>query len=263
MDRIARSNLAATARIGGVVPRVERTLVVLDPEESVSESHLWAIQREFPWMVIERVPDVAAACRAFDQRVSLILADGTFLDDLNRHLTELSCAHPDARTALIQADSRRPVSAADVFASPAVSSVLPMDLKLDVWLSVVGLLLRGGEYYPVGMLQSLAKDPAARSAGSRQDPNAIAQTAKNPCEALKELTERELEILQMVGRGAQNKIIAADLGLSEHTVKIHLHHIITKLGAHNRTEAAIIFHGCRGDVADNGKPPSPPPSSKS
>ena len=56
------------------------------------------------------------------------------------------------------------------------------------------------------------------------------------------LTEREREILERVARGNQNKIIAADLGLSEHTVKIHLHNIIRKLGVHNRTEAAAIYH---------------------
>ncbi|WP_323131382.1 response regulator transcription factor [Sinorhizobium medicae] len=45
----------------------------------------------------------------------------------------------------------------------------------------------------------------------------------------------------MVSRGLQNKIIAAEIRLSENTVKIHLHNIITKLGAHNRTEAAARF----------------------
>lgn len=262
MDRIARSNLGVAARPGGAKPRAERTLIFVDPGENVSECHLWAIRREFPWVVIERVPDVPAACRTFTQRVSLVLADVAFLNDLNAHITELTSSHPNSRAALIQADSRRPVCAMDVFASPAVSGVLPMDLKLDVWLSVLGLLLRGGEYFPVGMLQALARDPAAKS-GNRPEPQTLSETPKTPCEALKELTERELQILQMVGRGAQNKIIAADLGLSEHTVKIHLHHIITKLGAHNRTEAAIIFHGCRGESGTTSKASFPPAPSKS
>ena len=62
---------------------------------------------------------------------------------------------------------------------------------------------------------------------------------------LSDLTSREIEILEMVSRGLQNKAIAAALGLSEHTVKIHLHNIIRKLGAHNRTEAAARFHDFR------------------
>ena len=41
----------------------------------------------------------------------------------------------------------------------------------------------------------------------------------------------------MMARGAKNKGIAADLGLSEHTVKIHVGNIMRKLRARNRTEA--------------------------
>ena len=55
------------------------------------------------------------------------------------------------------------------------------------------------------------------------------------------LTEREVEILGMVAQGNQNKIIAFNLGLSEHTVKIHIHNVIQKLGVHNRTEAAAQY----------------------
>lgn len=52
--------------------------------------------------------------------------------------------------------------------------------------------------------------------------------------------------------GNQNKIIAAALGLSEHTVKIHIHNIITKLGVHNRTEVvALYFEYRRKDTTGN------------
>jgi DNA-binding CsgD family transcriptional regulator len=41
--------------------------------------------------------------------------------------------------------------------------------------------------------------------------------------------------------GLQNKIIAAKMDLSEHTVKVHVHNIIRKLKVHNRTQAAAVF----------------------
>jgi DNA-binding NarL/FixJ family response regulator len=53
-----------------------------------------------------------------------------------------------------------------------------------------------------------------------------------------DLTSREIQVLEMAADGLQNKAIAADLGLSEHTVKVHLHNIISKLCVHNRIEAA-------------------------
>jgi two-component system NarL family response regulator len=53
-----------------------------------------------------------------------------------------------------------------------------------------------------------------------------------------QLTERELEVLQLVTAGLRNKEIAARLGISEHTVKFHLRHILDKLHAQSRAEVA-------------------------
>ncbi len=50
-------------------------------------------------------------------------------------------------------------------------------------------------------------------------------------------------MLKSAAGGKQNKLIADELKLSQHTVKLHMHHVIAKLGVHNRTEAAIWFLG--------------------
>jgi DNA-binding NarL/FixJ family response regulator len=49
-----------------------------------------------------------------------------------------------------------------------------------------------------------------------------------------------MEVLGLMARGLANKQIAAQLGISEHTVKFHLSSIYTKLGANSRTEAVSI-----------------------
>jgi two-component system, NarL family, response regulator YdfI len=54
------------------------------------------------------------------------------------------------------------------------------------------------------------------------------------------LTPREVEILGMMAEGLGNKIIAARLGISDHTVKFHLASIFAKLGAGSRTEAVTL-----------------------
>jgi DNA-binding NarL/FixJ family response regulator len=51
------------------------------------------------------------------------------------------------------------------------------------------------------------------------------------------LTERELEVLQLLALGLPNKTIATRLRISEHTVKFHVGSILAKLDASSRTEA--------------------------
>ena len=55
-----------------------------------------------------------------------------------------------------------------------------------------------------------------------------------------QLTPRELSALRLMADGKANKEIAADLGISERTVKTHLGHLFEKLGVTSRTEAVKI-----------------------
>jgi DNA-binding NarL/FixJ family response regulator len=54
------------------------------------------------------------------------------------------------------------------------------------------------------------------------------------------LTARELEVLQQVAGGNRNRDIAGRLFITEETVKVHIKHIMAKLGAKDRTEAVSI-----------------------
>lgn len=54
------------------------------------------------------------------------------------------------------------------------------------------------------------------------------------------LSERELDVLRLMTRGMANKQIAAELFITEHTVKFHIRSILGKLGAANRTEAVTL-----------------------
>jgi two-component system nitrate/nitrite response regulator NarL len=56
---------------------------------------------------------------------------------------------------------------------------------------------------------------------------------------LEPLTERELEVLQLLALGLSNKAIARRLEISEHTAKFHVASVLGKLGAQSRTEAVV------------------------
>ena len=65
----------------------------------------------------------------------------------------------------------------------------------------------------------------------------VATPRRRPSPAL---TERERETLRLLGRGLQNKEIAARLGISERTAKFHVAALMRKLGAGNRTEVVTL-----------------------
>jgi DNA-binding NarL/FixJ family response regulator len=69
----------------------------------------------------------------------------------------------------------------------------------------------------------------ARESGPRED-------------VLAALTAREREVAIAVAEGLSNAEVAARLGVSESTVKVHLTHVLSKLGLANRTKLAILVH---------------------
>ena len=65
-----------------------------------------------------------------------------------------------------------------------------------------------------------------------------AHLAEHVCD--EDLTEREVEVLRHIAEGNRNRDIAEKLFISEETVKVHVKHIMDKLGAADRTQAVAI-----------------------
>ena len=88
------------------------------------------------------------------------------------------------------------------------------------------LLMAGGTSVPADILLP-ANEPASPAAAPAAP-------------WLATLTNRELEVLRGVARGLANKQIGRELDLAEVTIKLHLRAIFRKIGAHTRSEAAVI-----------------------
>lgn len=76
---------------------------------------------------------------------------------------------------------------------------------------------------------SRLRSPATASAAPRETDHSVAES----------LSERELEVLRLLGRGAGNREIAEALTLTEGTVKNYISAILAKTGLHDRTQAAL------------------------
>lgn len=103
---------------------------------------------------------------------------------------------------------------------------LPLNAQMDVWISIMHLFLCGQSFLPC----EVADELFGKASQFAQDE-----------EPIQSLTSREWEVLQLVAQGAQNKNIAVALELSVHTVKLHIHNMLKKIGVSNRTSAAGWF----------------------
>jgi DNA-binding CsgD family transcriptional regulator/ArsR family metal-binding transcriptional regulator len=69
--------------------------------------------------------------------------------------------------------------------------------------------------------------------------NRVSQISSNNQLLPSPLTNREIEVLQILAKGATNKEISNQLFISGHTVKTHINHIFDKLGVNDRTQASV------------------------
>jgi DNA-binding NarL/FixJ family response regulator len=98
---------------------------------------------------------------------------------------------------------------------------IPTSLSFNVAVEAVRLVKAGGIFIPASSIVPDGGEPAQ---------------SKNS--AL--LTHRQMEVVEEIRHGKANKQIAYELNMSEHTVKVHLRHIMRKLKARNRTEVAVL-----------------------
>jgi DNA-binding NarL/FixJ family response regulator len=105
--------------------------------------------------------------------------------------------------------------------------LLPYDASAQDLIAVVAAVDRGMAVLPPGELR---RTNISDGDGMSQEADLTVET----------LTDREMDIMQYLGQGHQNKQIALALGISENTVKFHVASIFSKLGVSNRTEAVRV-----------------------
>lgn len=207
---------------------------------SFSDRLLSLLQAEFPAFEFERVDGAALDGPARANRLHLLICEEGLI-------AQALLLPRSAQAAVAVAFDDAPSIAAHLAGLgldglPAGLSLLPMNLRLDAWLSVMGLLLQGESYVPMSVLRELTG--WSRGSGSLRNATGGLEGSRPPAgpgPAPQRLTGQERRILPLIAQGKQNKVIADELALSEHTVKLHVHHIIGKLGLRNRTEVAGYY----------------------
>jgi DNA-binding NarL/FixJ family response regulator len=110
---------------------------------------------------------------------------------------------------------------------------IPMSMGFDIAVEAVRFVLAGGTYVPADLLIAAATAAPSRPA-----------TTDRPA-----MTSRELLVTRAIQQGKPNKVIAYELNMCENTVKVHVRHIMKKLGAKNRTDVAMKSRELTSELA--------------
>jgi DNA-binding NarL/FixJ family response regulator len=126
------------------------------------------------------------------------------------------------------------------------SGFLLKDMRRDELVNAVRVVASGEALLAPTVTRRLIADVVARSASAPgvQPPGAA---------RLDTLTGRETETLRLVARGRSNAEIAAELYVTEHTVKTHVSNLLTKLGLRDRVQAVVLAYETRLVVPRSGE----------
>jgi two-component system nitrate/nitrite response regulator NarL len=122
------------------------------------------------------------------------------------------------RVALMSGEASKQIAEDALKAGAA--GFIPKSLPAKSLINAIKFMAMGEQYAPIDFMTAIEETPA----------NPLAD----------KLTERELQVLKGLTEGKSNKQIARDLEIQEPTVKLHMKTLYRKVGAANRTQAAMI-----------------------
>lgn len=180
---------------------------------------------------LEAGPDGAAAAGKFDLLLLLFADEEEALAGSRAPLALARAASGNPPVAVMAAQWT-PHAAQELFRQ-GVRAIIPLPFPPDHLRAVMHLLLSGGAYRPA---PETAPEP---DHGAWADTGPPMARAADPFAALT-LTQRQLQVLELMRQGHANKSIALRLGLRETTVKVHVKAILKRLNVRNRTQAALL-----------------------
>lgn len=198
-------------------------ILLADDQELVRDA-IAAFLRQEPDITVETAEDLGSAYAMVRDLgpFDLVLLD-YMMPGMNRlaGLQAVKALAPRLPVAILSGVA--PHVVAEQAVALGASGFLPKTMSTKSLLAAVRFMAAGETYLPLTL--SAQRDSALQELGSAQ------------------LTAREMDVLKRLTQGLTNKEIARELGLQEVTVKLHVKTLYRKIGARNRTEAALLARG--------------------
>lgn len=204
-----------------------------------------ALQRALATMTAVRVMgigrdlDEAQRLLADEQPDVVLMCGGADINTGARMVEHMLAAQPDARVVVLAPDAND--ESLHCFVTAGAFGLV--NLQLDGFDALVSALHRAaaGEFLlSADTLRRIIQYQRTEETRQRQRADLVNQ-----------LTDRELQVLALVGCGLDNRMIAEKLYVSVATVRSHVQHLLAKLGLHSRLQAAVLAnqHELAGGVA--------------
>jgi DNA-binding NarL/FixJ family response regulator len=185
--------------------------------------------------IVTPFDSVSNCIKYSDQTLDMIVYYSHDPDMVNvDDIISLRAAYPSVRIVVIcDAIRLSPEIIKSVITEGASGLILASQTTLTMIVSSLGLVVSGGS--------CIARDFLVGDWQPEQ------QMSRQPTER-SQLTKREVEVLALIKQGKPDKLIADALNLSVSTAKVHVRNILRKVGATNRTQAAMNADGYLGGV---------------
>lgn len=210
-------------------------LILIDPYTIFRDGFRWVLEAETNFKIVtgsdnlDEVMDLA-----MELKPDLIVGDFDLTSSIEvANLHFLSKIHPNIKKVMLTLSKNEDtvLNALDI----GFDGYMLKDMPTDQILHMMEHIKNGGSYIHPEVTHIVVK-AFRRLAEGR--PASTQLTRKTPFDLL---TDREMEVLELVAEGKNNREIADILGISDKTVKNHVNKLMQKLNITNRTEAAIMM----------------------
>jgi len=211
-------------------------LVLIDDNRLLREGIAAMIRNQPGFRVLAASADVDEALQKVrESKPDVVLLDFGLEDHDSLSLT--ATIHGEVPAARIIVMGLMPLQedVAD-YVRAGASGFLMKDASFEEFVATIRAVAGGAEVLPQALTSSLFSQITANS--SRGSRARMVESVR--------LTERERQVIALLGEGLSNKEIAARMHIAVHTVKSHVHNVLEKLALHSRLEVAAFSHATGG-----------------
>jgi len=208
-------------------------LVLIDDNRLLREGLAAMIHTQPGFKVLAASADVEEALQKVrDAKPDVVLLDFGLVDHDSLSLTATVHAEVPAARVIVMGLLSVQEDVAD-YVHAGASGFIMKDASFEDFFSTIRAVAGGAEVLPPALTNSLFAQIAR---------NAARGNKARILEAVR-LTNRERQVVDLLGEGLSNKEIATRLHIAVHTVKSHVHNVLEKLALRSRLEVAAFSHG--------------------